>query len=87
MFFIQLSKSATSIGANNEEAQNSTLKEFLQKIRIALREANETRIWLKLFHELHLGDEVARNELLKEITEICLILGTIAIKIDNILNH
>ncbi len=38
----QLSKSATSIGANYEESQSATYKEFLQRIKIALREANET---------------------------------------------
>ncbi len=35
----QLSKSATSIGANFEEAQSSGDKEFIYKLRIALREA------------------------------------------------
>jgi four helix bundle protein len=38
----QLSKSATAIGANFEEAQSSGDKEFIHKLRIALREANET---------------------------------------------
>ena len=40
---LQLSKSGTSIGANYEEAQSSTYREFLHKTRIALREANETK--------------------------------------------
>ncbi len=39
----QLSKSATSIGANYEESQNTTYKDFIHKVKIALREANETK--------------------------------------------
>jgi len=42
VFRYQLSKSATSIGANYEEAQTSTYKEFVNRIHISLREAIET---------------------------------------------
>ena len=52
VFRYQLSKSSTSIGANFEEAQSTTYKEFAQKLRIALREANETKYWLRLIKEL-----------------------------------
>ncbi len=39
----QLIKSSTSIGANVVEAQNtSSRKDFIQKMSISLREANET---------------------------------------------
>jgi len=38
----QLLRSATSIGANYEESQSTTFTEFIQKLRIALREANES---------------------------------------------
>jgi four helix bundle protein len=78
----QLSKSATSVGANYEEAQSSTYKEFSQKIRISLREANETRYWLNIIEKLDLGDKAKRSFLKKESAEIALILGAIATKAD-----
>lgn len=48
----QLLKSGTSIGANIREAINAqTKKDFLSKIYIALKEANETLYWLDLLNE------------------------------------
>ena|SRR3989344_2363513 len=48
----QLLRSGTSIGANIEEAiAAQTKKDFLSKIYIALKEARETRYWLKLLRE------------------------------------
>ncbi len=79
---IQLSKSATSIGANYEESQASTYREFNLKIRIALRESNETRYWLKIVRELSLGDQNILERLMTEAKEISLILGAIASKVD-----
>ena len=43
-------KSATSIGANVEEANAAqTKKDFIAKMAIASKEARETKYWLKLF--------------------------------------
>jgi four helix bundle protein len=50
----QLSKSACSIGANYEEAQSSSEKEFVQKLKIALREANELKYWYKIIERLEI---------------------------------
>ena len=45
----QLLRSGTSIGANFREAQNAvSQKDFVNKISIALKEANETEYWLEL---------------------------------------
>jgi len=45
----QLLKSGTSIGANSREAQNAeSLADFAHKIKIALKEADETEYWLLL---------------------------------------
>ena len=45
----QLFRSGTSIGANVKEAQNSESKaDFIHKIKIAAKEADETEYWLKL---------------------------------------
>ncbi|RMG24108.1 MAG: four helix bundle protein [Methanobacteriota archaeon] len=87
VFRYQLSKSATSIGANYEEAQTSTQKEFIQKVRIALREANETNYWLRLLDELNAGISEDCKQLIKESKEIALILGSILVKIEKRLNQ
>ena len=78
----QLSRSATSIGANYREAQTSTINEFLQKIRIALREANESSYWFEIILGLRIADENTVKSLYKESNEIALILGSIAAKLD-----
>ncbi len=45
----QLLRSATSIGANVEEANAAqTKKDFIAKMSIASKEARETRYWLRL---------------------------------------
>jgi len=45
----QLLKSGTSIGANAMEAQNAESKaDFIHKIKIAAKEADETQYWLML---------------------------------------
>jgi len=45
----QLLKSSTSIGANVMEAQHAeSTSDFLHKIKIAMKEANETAYWLNL---------------------------------------
>lgn len=49
----QLLKSGTSIGANIKEAQSSESKaDFIHKIKIAMKEADETEFWLFLCNEL-----------------------------------
>ncbi len=82
----QLSKSATSIGANYEESQSSTYKEFFQRIKIALREANETIYWLKVIEKLNIADNKINIKLKNEAIEISLILGSIASKADRNIN-
>jgi len=45
----QLLKAGTSIGANSFEAQNAESKaDFIHKIKIAAKEADETQYWLAL---------------------------------------
>ena len=45
----QLLKSGTSIGANIREAQNSESKaDFIHKVKVAAKEADETQYWLQL---------------------------------------
>ena len=45
----QLLRSATSIGANCEEADSAqSHKDFISKMSISLKEARETRYWIRL---------------------------------------
>ena len=48
----QILRSATSIGANVEEAiAGQSKKDFLSKLSISLKEARETAYWLRLLAE------------------------------------
>ena len=48
----QVYKSGTSIGANIAEAQRAqSTADFVSKMKIALKEANETEYWLELLFE------------------------------------
>lgn len=47
----QLLKSGTSIGASSMEAQNAeSTRDFIHKIKIAAKEADEIQYWLRLCH-------------------------------------
>ncbi len=73
----QLLRSATSIGANIEEATAAqTKKDFAHKMSISSKEARETRYWLQLLEKSQLvkGDYTSY---LNDITEIIRILTSI----------
>jgi len=73
----QLLKSATSIGANVEEANAAQSKrDFLSKMSIASKEARETRYWLKLLKECCLY-EINFDDYLFEINNIINIITKI----------
>ncbi|MDC8106568.1 four helix bundle protein [Chryseobacterium sp. PTM-20240506] len=73
----QIFKSGTSIGANVREAQNAESKaDFIHKLKIAAKEAEETEYWLLLCSQsqyLKSPDEKIRSDL----KEIVLILSKI----------
>jgi len=68
----QLLKSATSVGANVREAQNAESKaDFIHKLKIAAKEAEETEYWLELCHlSKSYPDVSALPEKLKSIQRI-----------------
>ena len=56
----QVLKSGTSIGANIREAEFAESKEdFKHKLKIALKEANETEYWLDI---LYAGEYIGENQ-------------------------
>jgi four helix bundle protein len=72
----QLLKSGTSIGANIKEAQNSESKaDFIHKMKIAMKEADETEFWLFLCNELE--NYPKSEELLNEVFDILKITNKI----------
>lgn len=71
----QFIKAGTSIGANAGEAQDaSSLKDFIHKLSIALREAKETLYWLEIINEANLLDKAEAVNVLNECKEIVAIL-------------
>lgn len=74
----QLLRSGTSIGANNAEACNAISKaDFLSKMSIAYKEADETDFWLNLLHDNGYLNDDQFNSLNKDIARILKILSSI----------
>jgi four helix bundle protein len=74
----QLLKSGTSIGANSEEGAGAqSKKDFVAKFSIALKEARETRYWLRLIRDSKLVDESNSNLLIEDCDELIRILTAI----------
>ena len=76
----QLIRSAGSVGANYIEANEALgKKDFVMRVRIARKEAKETRYWLEL---VGCSEEQAtiRTSLVQEATELLKILSAIITK-------
>jgi four helix bundle protein len=73
----QLLKSATSVGANYEEAQGAVSKaDFSHKVGISLKEIRETNYWIRIINEII--DETKNWAVLgSESKELMNILGAI----------
>ncbi len=72
----QIIKCGTSIGANVREAQNSESKrDFIHKLKIAAKEADETEYWLLLCNESK--SYPSNNELLLKLIDIKKVLSKI----------
>ena len=71
----QIGRSGTSIGANIREAQYAHGKaDFIAKLQIALKEANETGYWLELLHRTGYLPEKEYKELDSACTGIRVML-------------
>ena len=74
----QLNDAAGSIGANREEAEEGqSKKDFIHKNALALKEARESRYWLRVARARERPLRVEANVLIKEASEIIAILVTI----------
>ena len=71
----QIGRSGTSIGANIREAQYAHGKaDFIAKLQIALKEANETGYWLELLFKTGYIDEESCQRLNSLCTNIRVLL-------------
>lgn len=71
----QIGRSGTSIGANIREAQYAHgMADFIAKMQIALKEANETGYWLELLFRTQMIDEEKYKELDASCTSIRVML-------------
>ena len=71
----QMLRSGTSIGANLHECINAQSKaDFISKLHIALKEANETEYWLELFFESEIVDKQMFDSLNADLNELISLL-------------
>ncbi len=76
----QFLRSATSIGANIEEAIGGQSKaDFISKLSISYKEARETKYWINLLKSTEYLTKTEADSLLTDIEELLKILGKIII--------
>jgi four helix bundle protein len=76
----QILRSGTSVGANYREADNAeSKKDFIHKLAISQKEADETLFWLELLKETDYIEEDIFNSMHNDCTEILKIIKTIII--------
>jgi four helix bundle protein len=74
----QMLRSGTSIGANIREAEHAQSKaDFIHKLSISLKEANETEYWLDLLYETKYLSKTEFESIKFKITEILKLLTSI----------
>jgi four helix bundle protein len=74
----QILKSGTAIGALVREAEHAQSKsDFLNKMNIALKEANETAYWLMLLKDTGYIHEAEFNSIINDCEEILKLLISI----------
>ena len=77
----QLVRASSSVGSNLEEAEaGQSRADFHAKVRVSLKEARESRYWLRLLKESECIGATKIDPLITEAGEIVAILTTIAKK-------
>ena len=74
----QILRSGTSIGANASEAiAAESADDFVHKLTISLKEANETKYWIMLLHRTqYISDEEFRS-IMSDCQELRKLIGSI----------
>ncbi|MCB9136783.1 MAG: four helix bundle protein [Caldilineaceae bacterium] len=72
----QIMRSGTSPAPNYAEARSAeSVNDFIHKLRICLKELNETRIWLRIITDSRLIKPERLADLQTECDELCRILA------------
>ena len=67
----QILRSGTSIGANARESNNAqSSADFINKLSIALKEADETAYWLEILHEGDIIDQQQFDSMHSDLKEL-----------------
>jgi four helix bundle protein len=73
---LQLFRSASSIGANYEEARGAeSRQDFGHKLQVSLKEARESQYWLRLILKANINTSEKAQQLLSENRQLCDILA------------
>jgi four helix bundle protein len=84
----QMLRSGTAIGALIKESEFAqSRKDFLNKLHIALKEANETQYWIELLFETEYITEKEFESLSKDGLELIKLLVSITKKLKETLNN
>lgn len=74
----QLLRSGTSVGAMVQEAKFAQSKaDFIGKLSIALKEANEAKYWIRLLYETDYMDKSMYDSIYGDVKEIVALLVSI----------
>ncbi len=74
----QLLRSGTAVGALVREAEHAeSKKDFIHKMAIALKEANETEYWIELLKETNFLNKNEYKSIITEATELIKLLISI----------
>ena len=72
----QLLRSGTAPAAHYAEARGAeSTRDFIHKLKIALKELNESRIWLTMIRDSELIAATRMDDLIAECDELCRILS------------
>ncbi len=81
IFINQITRSVTSIGANDREADgSSSRKEFFRSLTIVKKETKETNYWLEIISATNVGFQIGMKPTIEEGKEIEAIVSSIVQK-------
>ncbi len=84
----QILRSGTSIGANIRESKNAERRsDYVHKLSIALKEADETQYWLEVLSLSNIIDENEYASMNNDVKEIIALLTSIITSIKKLNNN
>ncbi len=72
----QIMRSGTSPAPNYAEARSAeSIRDFIHKLKVALKELNETKVWLQIIKQSQIVADEEFVELSNECDELCRIIS------------